>query len=200
MNSSFWDQRFSEDEPVYGHEPNEFFASELAKLSTGKLLLPAEGQGRNALFAAKQGWEVHAFDYSEVARDYTLTQAAKAGVTIQYTLRDYASLVLEENLYDAVGLVFAHSPAQLRPTIHGKIAQSLQPGRTIILEGFHKTQLPLGTGGPKSEEMLFSEEELIGDFSEWIQDIQIEQKRVTLSEGAYHRGEAEVIRLTGIRK
>lgn len=199
MQPTFWDQRFSEDEPVYGHAPNEFFAEELSKLTPGKLLLPAEGQGRNAIHAAKMGWEVEAFDFSTKAREDALAEAERQGVSLTYRTMSYQDLDLPVGYFDAVALVFAHMDPQLRPEVHGQIARSLKPGGTLILEGFHKKQLPLGTGGPKSEPMLFSQEELTRDFNPYLADLRIEQPRITLSEGPYHQGEAEVIRLVGRR-
>ena len=62
--NSFWNERYSTNEYAYGTEPNEFFKSVLSKLEVGKLLLPGEGEGRNAVYAAKQGWHVTAFDTS----------------------------------------------------------------------------------------------------------------------------------------
>ena len=56
----FWNSRYQEKEYAYGLEPNLFFKSELIKLIPGKALFPAEGEGRNAVFAAKSGWEVTA--------------------------------------------------------------------------------------------------------------------------------------------
>lgn len=58
----FWNQRFSQDEYVYGTEPNEYLKEKLSLLLGGDILLPAEGEGRNAVFAAKTGWKVTAFD------------------------------------------------------------------------------------------------------------------------------------------
>lgn len=54
----FWYERFSENIYIYGLHPNAFFKQELLKISSGKILLPAEGEGRNAIFAAQKGWDV----------------------------------------------------------------------------------------------------------------------------------------------
>ena len=43
-----WDKRYAQTDFVYGTEPNEFFKKQLLKLTPGKILLPAEGEGRNA--------------------------------------------------------------------------------------------------------------------------------------------------------
>jgi hypothetical protein len=56
MSKEMWDQCYAESEYVYGTNPNEFFKKELDNLTTGKILLPAEGKSRNAIDAAEKGW------------------------------------------------------------------------------------------------------------------------------------------------
>lgn len=70
--TEFWDQRYRENASVYGLEPNPFFKAFIDKHKSGRLLLPAEGEGRNAIYAAAKGWQVDAFDFSEVSRDKAL--------------------------------------------------------------------------------------------------------------------------------
>jgi len=60
----FWNERYAKNEFIYGTEPNEFFRKELEILPAGKIILPCDGEGRNAVFAAKLGWKVNAFDFS----------------------------------------------------------------------------------------------------------------------------------------
>lgn len=64
----FWDERYSRDEFIYGEQPNEYLKQKLAQLAPGKALFAAEGEGRNAVFAAKSGWIVSAFDQSEAGK------------------------------------------------------------------------------------------------------------------------------------
>jgi hypothetical protein len=56
--SQFWDQRYQTEEYAYGKEANAFFSAQLKKTAPGCLLLPGEGEGRNAVYAAKKGWMV----------------------------------------------------------------------------------------------------------------------------------------------
>ena len=72
----FWDQRYSEPGFAYGLDPNAFFVEVLDSLTPGRLLLPGEGEGRNAIYAAGNGWKVSAYDQSIVARDKALEWAA----------------------------------------------------------------------------------------------------------------------------
>lgn len=65
MNESWidrWNERYSKEEFAYGEEPNQYLKEQLEKLDVGKILFPAEGEGRNGVYAAKLGWNVFAFD------------------------------------------------------------------------------------------------------------------------------------------
>ena len=73
----FWEIRYAEKQYAYGENPNVYFKEQLDKLKPGKILLPAEGEGRNAVYAAKQGWEVMAFDLSSEGKNKAEKLAAK---------------------------------------------------------------------------------------------------------------------------
>lgn len=193
---NFWDERYAEKEFAYGKEPNKFFAEELKKIIPGKILLPAEGEGRNAVFAAKSGWKVVAFDSSTEGRKKALNLAKMAGVSVDYQINSYQDLELPVNTYDCVALIFAHMPGNLRPIIHNKILKSLVPGGIVILEAFSKKQIDYNTGGPRNEEFLFSAEELKEDFFSLSEKMIVETEE-DLREGKFHQGKAALVRLLG---
>ncbi|MEL6634134.1 MAG: class I SAM-dependent methyltransferase [Bacteroidota bacterium] len=189
-----WDARYQADTYAYGVAPNEFFAEQLEKLAPGSLLLPAEGQGRNAVFAAKMGWDVHAFDFSEVAKEKALQLAEQEGVEFRYDTMSFDSIQLPVETYDAIGLVFVHTAPSMRQSLHRQLIPLLKPEGMVILEAFHKTQLGLTSGGPKSDAMLFSEEELREDFQS-LDIISLEVVTRQLDEGPFHQGEARIIQM-----
>lgn len=194
-----WNQRFGEDLHAYGTAPNQFFAQKLSEIDLkGHLLMPAEGQGRNAVFAARLGWQVDAFDLSEVGKERALELAETQGVELNYWLQDLAVLELPREKYDAIGLVFMHLPPDLRSNVHRKLVHSLKPGGIIILQGFSKRQLGLNSGGPKNLAMLFSKEELEKDFEGL--ELEIVEEQLILDEGPYHQGKAEVIGLVAKKR
>ena len=193
---SFWDQRYSEQGFVYGEEPNEYFRDYLdsGTQKPGRLLLPGEGEGRNAVYAAQKGWEVCAFDQSETGRDKALQLAANRGVQIQYDALDLRSYPFADNSFDLIGLFFFHLPTELRAFAHPWFVRALKPGGTLIAELFSKDQLGKASGGPQSSDMLYDLESLASDFSEL--DIQyLAAGNTVLNEGKYHVGEASVVRL-----
>ena len=79
-----WDERYANDEYAFGIQPNEYFKEQLEKFDAGTILLAAEGEGRNAVFAARLGWKVFAFDISSEGKKKALHLAEKNNVTIDY--------------------------------------------------------------------------------------------------------------------
>ncbi|MEH0155375.1 methyltransferase domain-containing protein [Limibacter armeniacum] len=200
MNKEFWDERFASQEYAYGKQGSQFVKSQLEQLKPGKLLLPAEGEGRNAVTSALQGWEVTAFDISEEGRRKAMLLADDAGVQIEYELKGFDTFEAEAESFDAVALVYAHTFPEVRNAYHRKLIGFLKPGGTLILEGFSKEQFGKPSGGPKVLEMLFDEEMLMSDFGDLLTDIRIEKVSQLLDEGTYHQGEASLIRLVGKKR
>jgi D-arabinose 1-dehydrogenase-like Zn-dependent alcohol dehydrogenase len=200
----FWNVRYSEEAYAYGTAPNVFFRDELIKTPSGKALFPAEGEGRNAVYAATCGWNVFAFDQSEAGKEKALQLAAEKGVEIDYSVTSLAEFEAQEGSFDALVLIFAHFPETLRKYFHQKLSQMVKPGGVLLLEGFSKRHLEYNSvneraGGPKELSMLFSLEELLADFSDF--EIQFSgEATVQLNEGLYHVGESAVVRLVGIKK
>lgn len=196
FNNNFWDERYSAEEYVYGKDPNEFFKEHLSKLNPGRLFLPGEGEGRNAVFAARLGWQVDASDQSIVAKSKAEKLANAYGVKINYTVCDINNYIFNESYYDAAALIFFHLPMEIRSEIHKKILNSLNSLSILIFEMFNKGQLGRETGGPQDSNMLYSTEDIERDFSS-LKTILLENKIITLNEGQKHSGEASVIRYIG---
>jgi len=191
MTKDFWNERFAIPDYVYGQAPNQFLATELKKLTPGKILFPAEGEGRNAVYAAQNGWQVTAYDFSEKAREKAIALASAAQVNVNYLIASHEEAHFADHTFDVIALIYAHTP--FRAALHNKVMQWVKPGGILLVEGFSKEQLRYQSGGPKDPQLLFSVEELEHDFS-GCKEINIRQELIFLSEGAFHRGEASVIR------
>lgn len=189
----FWNERYANNEYVYGENPNEFLEEQLAHLPQGKILLPCEGEGRNAVYAAQNGWHVFACDFSSTGKQKAMALARKKGISFEYAVCGILEYPAEAETFDVIALIFAHFPETVRQKIHEKMITLLKPGGWIVLEGFNKKQLGKNSGGPKSLEMLFDANMLLKDF-ENCEIVSLEEKTVFLKEGLFHEGEAEVIR------
>jgi len=196
--NDFWNERYGTSQYIYGTEPNEFIKDELLKLKPGKILFPAEGEGRNAVYAAKLGWEVIAFDPSIEGKNKAIHLAKKKHVTIDYLLKGYQEVDFHENTFDAIGLIFTHTSPEMRSIMHQKYGKWLKPGGTLLLEAFSKDQIQYTSGGPRESNMLFSKEELANDFPALIIE-HLEQTIIELNEGLGHQGQASIIQFKGIK-
>jgi len=197
FKSNFWDERYSFEEYVYGTEPNQFFKEQIDKFSSpGKLLMPGEGEGRNAVYAAKLGWQVDAFDQSIKAQEKALSLAKKNKMNINYQVTDLTKFYTEKNKYDAAAIIFVHFNSEERSVFHQRIMDSLKPGGKLIFESFSKNQIGKNSGGPQDLDMLSSLEDIKKDFNE-MRTILLEENNVMLNEGDKHNGEASVIRYVG---
>lgn len=197
-----WDTRYSSDDYAYGTTPNKFLEESISKLKlTGKILFPAEGEGRNAVFCAKQGMDVSAFDISIEGKKKALSLAAKENVKIKYEVGELSNLNIITEKFDVIALIYAHFPPAILSKYHRKIANLLEVGGMIILEGFSKNHLAFRNanpkvGGPDKIEMLFSKETIQNDFPNF-KIIKLEEIEVELNEGNYHNGIGKVIRFIG---
>ncbi len=199
---AFWEARYAEKEYAYGTMPNQYFKSILDTLTPGKILLAAEGEGRNAVYAATQGWEVVAYDWSENAARKAEALAAKHQVQIDYRLASLQDLSFDPESFDALGLIYVHFPDTVRAANHKKLNQFLKPNGHIIMEAFSKSHLAFSTknpavGGPKQLTQLY-DLEVAKDF-EGCTPMQLEAKEISLAEGLYHQGSAHVIRYHGLK-
>jgi len=189
----FWDERYGQTIYHYGKAPNVFYAHQLEKLAKGKILLPAEGEGRNAVYAAIKGWKVTAFDFSEEGQKKALKLAMEYDVDIDYQLIHVTEFEANDS-YDVIALVFAHFAGEERATLFQKLGKALTPGGYLIMEVFSKNQIGRNSGGPKDMDLLYSKEEIKELFPD-LDFIVLEETKIDLDEGETHRGEAAVIRV-----
>ncbi len=200
----FWNNRYRIEDSAYGYEPNEYFKEQLSKLDPDKILLPAEGEGRNAVFAAKLGWEVSAFDMSEQGKIKAEILAQKNRVHIDYKIGEFKELEYEQEYFGSIALIYAHFTAELKSKYHKQLDCYLKKGGVIIFEAFSKYNLELvqqgkNTNGPKNIDALFSVDEIRKDFHNY-ETIELKEEVIELNEGLYHKGESAIVRFVGKKK
>lgn len=200
----FWNERYQKSDFAYGKEPNMFFKEQLQKLKIGSILMPADGEGRNGVFAAKLGWNVTATDLSIEGKNKAEKLAEELGVSLRYVVGDVEKLKFERESFDAIALIYAHFSPWKISTIHQKLKTLLKPDGVILFEAFSKKHLGFQktnpkVGGPKDLDMLFSVEQIQEDFPDFEVQI-LEEKEVFLNEGEFHYGTGSVIRFVGKKR
>ncbi len=196
----FWNERYSTVEYAYGTAPNPYFKTQLDRIANpGRILLLCEGEGRNAVYAAQQGWQVTAVDFSETGKEKALKLAAEKNVSMDYRISDVAQFEFEKyGPWDVIALIYAHFPSSIRADIHHKCSLALAPNGQILLEGFNKQQLGHASGGPKNMDMLYSQNMLAEDFS-GLDILENSELAIMLEAGEGHAGLGHVVQFQGQR-
>lgn len=190
-DKKFWNERYATGDYLFGVDPNSFL-TEYADLLTGPVLSLSEGEGRNAVFLASLGLEVHGIDLSEVALSKARALAELKNVKIQTEVADLASYEPKENTYGSAISIFAHLPSVIRNRLYPLVEASLKPGGIIVLEAYSENQLKRDTGGPKDPDMLMTVNKIRREFPNCEPMLAHEIER-EVCEGAGHTGLASVV-------
>lgn len=191
--TKMWDERYAGNVFAYGTRPNDFLRDNVRFLpANGRVLCLAEGEGRNGVFLARQGFEVVAVDSSAVGLQKAQQLAAENNVQITTIVADLAQFDIAENSFDGVISIFCHLPPPVRSRLHRQAVAGLKPGGTLILEGYTPDQLSYGTGGPPVKELMLTLDILQKDFADLKHLHKTETTREIL-EGNLHTGTGAVV-------
>lgn len=194
----FWNERYAADPAWYGEEPNAFLVSVRDRLpATGRAFVPGDGQGRNGLWLAREGFEVFSVDLSDRAVAEANARARAGGLPLEAVAGDLKTVPIEAGAFDVVAAIYLHFVPKLRAALHARFAGALKPGGLLVLEAFSTDQLPFrekyGSGGPDRLDMLYDEATLDADFT-GCERVFAERREVVLEEGRGHAGPAAVVR------
>ena len=191
---SMWEQRFSGDVYVFGTEPNKFLRDNTSMLPTGSVLCLAEGEGRNAVFLAEAGYDLHSIDLAEAGVAKTLRLAEQRGVHVDAVTGDLAEFDLGTDRWDAIVSIFAHMPPQVRRNLRHRVVAALKPGGVFMLEAYTPAQVGRGTGGPSVPEMTMTLAALRVELPE-LEFIRAQEIDREVMEGPGHTGAGSVVQL-----
>ncbi len=191
---STWEQRYGTEEYLFGTEPNEFLRDSIALLPVGSALCLAEGEGRNAVFLAENGYDVHSVDLTEAGVAKTQRLAERRGVKVEAAVGDLADFDIGSARWDVIVSIFAHMPPVVRRDLHRRVIVALKPGGMFLLEAYTPQQVGRGTGGPSAPELTMTVEALRGELAglELLHAVELEREVV---EGPGHTGSGAVVQV-----
>ena len=187
-----WDERYSEPGYAYGTAPNAFLAEHFDRLPKGRVLSLGEGEGRNAVFLAKQGYSVTAMDGSRVGLEKAAKFAAENGVAIDTACADLATFDLGTAAWDAILSIFVPLPSALRKDLYRRLATALKPGGVFLVVAYRPDQLGRGTGGGKDPDTMQSAQSLREELPTLSFEYLVEEDR-NVVEGRCHTGVGAVV-------
>ncbi|HEV3268322.1 MAG TPA: class I SAM-dependent methyltransferase [Acidimicrobiales bacterium] len=128
-----WDSRYADRDQMWSGQPNGALVDEVAGLSPERVLDVGCGEGADAVWLAKQGWDVTALDVSGVALERAVAHARDAGVDVRWVHAGLAEAGLAPASFD---LVSAQYPALLRTSDaaaeHALLA-AVAPGGVLLV-------------------------------------------------------------------
>ncbi len=194
---SLWDARYAAEDYLFGTEPNRYLLSQAHRFQPGqRALAVGDGEGRNAVWLARQGLDVTLVDISPVGIDKALRLARAHDVRIATVAADLIRWDWPVDRFDLSVEIFVHVPVDERRLIHGAMAAALRPGGLALVEAFQKRQVAHSSGGPKSAPLLYDAAALAEDFAS-LEPLELLEGTVRLAEGTRHRGPAQVVRYLG---
>ena len=194
----FWNEKFSTTDYAYGTEPNDFLVSAVTNLKRGATLSLAEGEGRNAVWLAQQGFTVSAIEQSEKGVGKTLRLALQRGVIVMAERGELETFHIQPNSWDLVVSIYAHTPQELRRKLHRQVVAGLKPGGVFVLEAYTPAQIANNTGGPKDASLMPTAELLRSELAGLVFD-RIEEVERDVVEGSLHTGKAHVVQVVAHR-
>lgn len=159
MQREDWDQRYRSTELVWSAGPNVFVVAETSDLAPGRALDVACGEGRNAVWLARRGWDVVAADYSPAALRKARHIAADAGVDVTFVEADATSWD-PAGRFDLVLLCYLQLPRDLMARALQRVVPAVAPGGTLLVIGHDRRNLEEGVGGPSRPEVLLDHGEV----------------------------------------
>jgi SAM-dependent methyltransferase len=198
-NAAMWDERYGGADYAYGLQPNAFLASRTQDRVEGlRAIVPGDGEGRNGVWLAGQGYVVDTLDLSEHGVAKAKRLAASRGLQVNALCEDALAWPWPSSHYDLVALIYVHLVAPQRQRLHALALAALRPGGRIVLEAFRPEQIARQQagvrGGPRDAALLYRLEDLRADFA-GAEIEEIGEYEVNLSEGALHVGASAVVRM-----
>lgn len=202
LSQEFWDERYGDPHRFfYGERPNDFLAAHARLIAPGsRVLCLADGEARNGVWLALQGHHVVSLDFSAVAQEKGRALAKARGVEVEFWCQDLADWVNEpdpEQPWDAVVSIFAHLPKSLAQAVAATATRQTRPGGMLLCEAYTPAQLSLGTGGPKTPDVLLTRTDVQDMWAGWHLDVRLVERRIF--EGPGHQGLSSVVQALGRR-
>lgn len=187
-----WDERYSAEHYIYGKEPNLFLKENSGTLPMGNILCLAEGEGRNAVFLARQGYSVTAVDASSTGLKKAQRLAEENEVQVEFIHQDLADFDLGYGQWDGIVSIFCHLPPAIRRNVHSKVVAGLSNNGVLLLEAYTPEQLLHGTGGPATAEMTMTAALLSEEFA-GLHFSHLDELEREVIEGTHHTGLGAVV-------
>jgi len=134
-SAQFWDDRYATASPHSSGKPGAMLVRFTGHLPAGRALELGCARGDDAVWLAKQGWQVKAVDIAQQALAYAADNAQRNGVAERTCFEQHdLSQTFPEGEYDLVTASFLESPVDFgRPQVLRKAAALVAQGGSLLI-------------------------------------------------------------------
>jgi len=172
-------------------DPSAIVVEAVKGLAPGTALDAGMGQGRNAVYLARQGWRVTGFDVSAEALKAARANAASAGVQLETVKASYADFDYGTARWDVIVLVFAWAPVD-DPAFLARLRTSLRPGGRIVFEHF--------TDDPANPRPAAMHALKPGQFRGLLADFRLDRYEEVLDLGDWGGPDSQLVRAVAVKR
>ena len=195
-----WNARYAIPDYLFGEAPNEFLVRAASQIKPrGTVLCVADGEGRNSVWLAEQGFVVTAFDFASNAVEKARELAARRGASVDHRLSDLEHWDFESTRYDAIVAIFIQFLApETRDAMFEGMQSVVLPGGVFVLEGYRPEQVDYATGGPPRRDHMYTREWIEARFAGW-EILSLDLYDAEIREGRAHSGMSALIDMVARR-
>lgn len=166
FDAGFWDERYRSSQRIWSGDPNTQLVAEAGGLPPGRALEAGCGEGADAIWLARRGWDVVAADISGVAVERAAQHAAQtdpaAAARIEWRQADLIAQPPEPGAFDLVSVQFMQLPPDPRARLIAALAAAVRPGGILLVVGHHPCDLSCGVPRPPMPELFYTPEDIVG--------------------------------------
>ncbi|WP_406830830.1 methyltransferase domain-containing protein [Pedococcus sp. KACC 23699] len=196
-----WDERYAASEQIWSGQPNGSLVSQVAHLEAGRALDVGCGEGADAVWLARAGWQVTALDVAGVALGRAAKHAQDAGVAVEWVHSGLVEAGLPAGTFD---LVNAQYPVLARTPDHESehvLLDLVAPGGTLLV--VHHSPADMAHAreqGWNPDEYVFPGDVAKRLGEDWVVEEDATRPRdVPLSGGGMHHTQDVVLRARRLR-
>lgn len=185
-----WNAKYAGNELVFGTTPNAFLTRQAPLYrKNGRLLCVGDGEGRNGIWLAEQGFHVTSIDGAANGVRKAVAQAKIKGLQGRFhgICADLLTWDWPKGSFDGVACYHLYFMPDERRRMHQAMMDAIKTGGLFTLEVFHPDNVGRGCGGPKLKELCYTADDLATDFKNYT-ILHLEECERELAPSAFHNG------------
>jgi SAM-dependent methyltransferase len=151
---------------VWSGQPNPQLVTEVSDLAPGRALDVGCGEGADAIWLARRGWDVVAVDISGVAleraEEHARSVDREASGRIEWQKADLLAEPPEPDCYDLVSSQFMQLAPDQRTRLFGALVKTVRTAGTLLVVGHHPSDLGTGVRRPPMPELFYTADDVAG--------------------------------------